>query len=86
MAATHPVADHHDDHAHEHKHGGASTGDHGTIVKDPVCGMDVDTQSTKFRCDLGDTSYYFCSAGCPTIPRVTRIESAATRWSSGVDR
>ncbi len=32
------------------------------------------------------TGEYFRSAGCATIARVTRIESAATRRSSGVAR
>jgi Cu+-exporting ATPase len=26
--------------------------------------MDVDTRRAKFRYDLADTAYYFCSAGC----------------------
>ncbi|MEO7865786.1 MAG: heavy metal-binding domain-containing protein, partial [Sphingomicrobium sp.] len=34
------------------------------LSRDPVCGMKVDTRSAKFRHDLGDTTYYFCSAGC----------------------
>jgi Cu+-exporting ATPase len=38
--------------------------DHGTVVRDPVCGMNVDTRTAKFHYDLGDTTYYFCSAGC----------------------
>lgn len=37
---------------------------HGTIVRDPVCGMNVDTRTARFRHDLGETTYYFCSAGC----------------------
>jgi Cu+-exporting ATPase len=38
--------------------------DHGTVVRDPVCGLNVDTRTAKFHYDLGDTTYYFCSAGC----------------------
>jgi P-type Cu+ transporter len=37
---------------------------HGTVVTDPVCGMKVDTRTAQHRYDLGDTSYYFCSARC----------------------
>jgi Cu+-exporting ATPase len=51
-------------HAHQHHHSTVMAGDHGTVVKDPVCGMDVDTKTAKFHYDLGDTIYYFCSAGC----------------------
>jgi len=34
------------------------------MVTDPVCGMQVDTRTAKFRYELGDTPYYFCSARC----------------------
>ena len=33
-------------------------------MRDAVCGMDVDTRTAKFRHAIGDTTYYFCSAGC----------------------
>ena len=46
-----------------HRHEGCS-GDHGTIVRDPVCGMNVDTRTARFRHEIGETTYYFCSAGC----------------------
>ena len=49
----------HHDHASA-KNGGA----HGAMVTDPVCGMQVDTRTAKFRYELGDTPYYFCSARC----------------------
>jgi Cu+-exporting ATPase len=45
--------------AHGHDHS-----DHGSIVRDPVCGMDIDTRTAKFHYQLGDTTYYFCSSGC----------------------
>ena len=51
-------------HPHDHDHGQAATAAHGTVVTDPVCGMKVDTATAKFRYDLGDTTYYFCSARC----------------------
>ena len=44
-------------HNHEHSdarghgHGHGAPADHGTIVRDPVCGMDVDTRTAKFRYD-----------------------------------
>lgn len=37
---------------------------HGTIVHDPVCGMEVDTRTAGHKAQLGDTTYYFCSARC----------------------
>jgi Cu+-exporting ATPase len=33
-------------------------------ARDPVCGMDVDSQRTVHRHTVGDQTYYFCSAGC----------------------
>ena len=34
-----------------------------TIVRDPVCGMDVDTE-TALSAKIGDRTYYFCSQQC----------------------
>ena len=34
------------------------------LVKDPVCGMDVDPHVTEHRSVLGGRTYYFCSAHC----------------------
>ena len=34
-----------------------------TIVRDPVCGMDVDTE-TALKTKIGDRTYYFCSQQC----------------------
>jgi Cu+-exporting ATPase len=50
-------------HAHEHHHH-AAAGDHGKIVIDPVCGMTVDTTTAEHRFELGEGTYYFCSARC----------------------
>jgi P-type Cu+ transporter len=35
-----------------------------TVVKDPVCGMDVDPHATKHRAEHAGRTYYFCSARC----------------------
>jgi Cu+-exporting ATPase len=51
-------------HAHEHHHHHAAAGDHGKIVSDPVCGMKVDTTTALHKIELGDGTYYFCSARC----------------------
>ena len=37
-----------------------------TIVKDPVCGMDVEVETTPpaLTWEYKGKTYYFCSAGC----------------------
>ena len=34
------------------------------MVKDPVCGMDVDPKTAAGKSDYQEQTYYFCSAGC----------------------
>ncbi len=34
------------------------------MVKDPVCGMSVDPQTSTHRADYQGQTYYFCRAGC----------------------
>jgi len=34
------------------------------IVKDPVCGMNVDSRTSQHKHELGDATYFFCSARC----------------------
>jgi YHS domain-containing protein len=34
------------------------------MVKDPVCGMDVDPKQAAGQSDYQGQRYYFCSAGC----------------------
>jgi Cu+-exporting ATPase len=36
------------------------------LVKDPVCGMDVDPHTTPHRGEHAGRTWYFCSAGCRT--------------------
>ncbi len=36
------------------------------LVKDPVCGMDVDPYAAKHSAEHEGHPYYFCSAGCRT--------------------
>ena len=52
---------HHDAHQHGHL---ADAGPVAGAVKDPVCGMTVDPQTTLHRTTHSGTDYYFCSAGC----------------------
>jgi YHS domain-containing protein len=34
------------------------------MVKDPVCGMDVDPKTSTEKSDYQGNTYYFCSSGC----------------------
>jgi Cu+-exporting ATPase len=34
------------------------------MVKDPVCGMDVDSKTAAAKSDYQGKTYYFCSQGC----------------------
>ena len=34
------------------------------MAKDPVCGMEVDTERTEHRAEHEGKTYYFCSRGC----------------------
>ena len=53
---------------HNHKgccqHGHATVNSGETSVLDPVCGMKVDPDNSKYKTEYKDHSYYFCSAGC----------------------
>jgi Cu+-exporting ATPase len=34
------------------------------IVKDPVCGMDVDTEKSQLSLEYEGQTYWFCGKGC----------------------
>ena len=34
------------------------------LAKDPICGMNVDEKSAKFKSIYKDKTYYFCSSSC----------------------
>ena len=36
----------------------------GSLVQDPVCGMDVDPATSEHHLERDGHDYYFCSAGC----------------------
>ncbi|NUR16228.1 MAG: heavy metal translocating P-type ATPase [Dermatophilaceae bacterium] len=44
----------------QHEHSASTT----SLLKDPVCGMDVDPSTTQHHVELDGHDYYFCSAGC----------------------
>ena len=50
---------------HDHAHSTADgVGDAGFLVKDPVCGMDVDPHQAAGQTEQGGRTYYFCSTHC----------------------
>ena len=52
---------------HEHHAGrGEAQSPTPNLVKDLVCGMDVDPHTAKHRAEHDGTPYFFCSAGCRT--------------------
>ncbi|MEX2318233.1 MAG: heavy metal translocating P-type ATPase, partial [Bauldia sp.] len=70
----HPTHSSHDHTGHDHTghdHSGHGHTGHDVpkpsdagLVKDPVCGMDVDPHTAKHRAEYGGRTYYFCSARC----------------------
>ncbi|MBN9021242.1 MAG: HAD-IC family P-type ATPase, partial [Rhizobiales bacterium] len=55
-------------HGHQHDAHGKTSSEDGPgsahLVRDPVCGMDVDPHTAKHRAEHGGRTYYFCSARC----------------------
>lgn len=37
------------------------------MAVDPVCHMNVDEKSTKFKSEYGGKTYYFCALGCKKV-------------------
>ncbi len=58
-----------------------------TAVKDPVCGMDIDTATAAGRTEYEGQTYYFCAAKCKEKfdlkPEQYVGKSAATPKSGG---
>ena len=58
------------DHAHHHAHAhGHASHQHEAksppnLVKDPVCGMDVDPLTARFQATFEGRAFYFCSQNC----------------------
>lgn len=38
-----------------------------TMVKDPVCGMNVDEKTANFKSLYMGKTYYFCNESCKTV-------------------
>jgi len=54
-----------------------------TIVRDPVCGMDVDTE-TALSAKIGDRTYYFCSQQCLDVYTAPERELKAMQRRVGL--
>src|SRR5262245_15593626 len=54
---------HEDLHSHKQSHS-SGAGEAAQMVKDPVCGMNVDQSSAKHSAEFGGQKYYFCSPRC----------------------
>ncbi len=52
---------HHHDHDHHHHGHGAAAAE---LVKDPVCGMDVDPATAEHKAEYQGETYYFCCPHC----------------------
>jgi Cu+-exporting ATPase len=37
------------------------------MVKDPVCGMNVDEKTTALKSEYMDKTYYFCNQSCKAV-------------------
>lgn len=51
--------------------------EHGTSVRDPVCGMNVDPKSTPHTGSFGGQTHFFCSQNC-----LAKFRSAPERYVS----
>jgi Cu+-exporting ATPase len=72
---------------------GGHSGSDGAMVKDPVCGMDVDPTRTEHHATHGDRDFHFCSARCRSrfvadpaayledVPKAPASAPADTLWT-----
>ena len=54
---------HNHDHGHEHMQG-QGAGGNAPLTRDPVCGMNVDPRSARYRHEYGGHDYVFCNPKC----------------------
>jgi len=52
---------------------------------DPVCGMDVDTETAEWKSDYEGQPYYFCSPGCKRSFDKEPGKYAAGQGQTGLD-
>lgn len=48
------------------------------MTKDPVCGMNVDEKTAKFKSNYNGKAYYFCAQSCKTT-----FDKNPTKYVSG---
>jgi len=48
------------------------------MAKDPICGMNVDEKTAKFKSDYMGKTYYFCSQMCKTT-----FDKNPTKYTGG---
>jgi YHS domain-containing protein len=48
------------------------------MVKDPICGMNVDEKTAKLKSDYKGKTYYFCSQMCKTT-----FDKNPTKYAAG---
>jgi cation transport ATPase len=63
----------HQHHSHDHAHSGDAH-----LVKDPVCGMEVDPQTAEHHLTHEGHTHYFCSASCKA-----KFEADPARYLAG---
>ncbi|MGO9454881.1 MAG: heavy metal translocating P-type ATPase [Candidatus Binataceae bacterium] len=73
----------HGAHQHHHPHDAAA---HGTLLEDPVCGMDVDPASAAGSVVHDGTTYYFCNQKCVALFKANPDEFATGTEKSAADR
>jgi YHS domain-containing protein len=55
--------------------------DESRIVKDPICGKDVDTLRARAVAIFGGVTFYFCSPECKAKYRDPRQQGGSGEWS-----
>src|SRR5581483_10348770 len=70
---------------HHHHHDAAAHGG-GPLMKDPVCGMDVDPASAAGIVQHNGTTYYFCNQKCVALFKANPEEFVAEAEKSAAER
>jgi len=70
---------------HHHHHDAAAHGG-GPLMKDPVCGMDVDPASAAGIVEHNGTTYYFCNQKCVALFKANPEEFVADAARSAAER
>ena len=74
------------DHSEHHHHHDAAAHGGGPLMKDPVCGMDVDPASAAGIVEHNGTTYYFCNQKCVALFKANPEEFVAYAARSAAER